>query len=153
MSTPIRSGRWCRGVLSLIGMKPTLLNVVKTRGRITAMLAWKRAENGSRPCNGVQVVGGPKFNGFATTERLPGSTDYNSVHVQNYIDALQGEEATARTLTNGRYPNILKALASGDPTAICTSIANSPWGTGLGALNTLPYVQSNRRAERLRLIG
>src|SRR5258706_5009461 len=127
MSTPIESGAWCRGVLTGIGLGPTATNRRKTRRRVTAMLAWKRAENGARPCNGVPGEG-PAFNGFATTERMPGSTDYNSVPVQNYLDAQQGVDATVKTLENGRYQGILDALAGANSADICAAIADSQWG-------------------------
>jgi hypothetical protein len=47
----------------------------------------------------------------------PGSTDFNTfdgnLHVQNYPTAAEGAQATAQTLANGYYPQILAALKSG----------------------------------------
>ncbi len=54
-----------------------------------------------------------KWNLMASTMHMPGSTRFNSVGVQNYRSEDQGAEATARTLDNGRYPHIVKALRSG----------------------------------------
>ena len=47
----------------------------------------------------------------------PGSTDFNTfgggLHVQNYPNAAEGAQATAQTLANGWYPQILAALRAG----------------------------------------
>ena len=59
--------------------------------------------------------GTAKFNPLNTTQKVKGSTRYNSAGVQNYPTAAAGTTATRITLENGRYPDILKALRSGSP--------------------------------------
>jgi hypothetical protein len=83
--------------------------------------AWARAEGGDA-----------ENNPFNTTQEGFGSIgSYNSVGVQRYGDPLQGLKATATTLQNGRYGNILQALKQGtDPMAMAQALAASPWGTG-----------------------
>jgi hypothetical protein len=73
-----------------------------------------------------------QFNPMATTQKMPGSTQYNSVGVQNYTDAKTGAQATAQTLLNGHYPNIVAALRSGKGLCGNPSIASelSTWSGG-----------------------
>lgn len=81
---------------------------------------WSRAEGGDA-----------NNNPFNTTQPAPGAGDYNSVGVKHYISPMQGITATAQTLKNGRYGNILGALAQGtDPMAMAKALEASPWGTG-----------------------
>jgi cell wall-associated NlpC family hydrolase len=88
---------------------------------------WTRAEGG-----------GATNNPFNTTQ--PGFNaqgNYNSVGVKNYADPTSGIRATAATLKNGRYGNILAAMRTGDPHAMAQALANSPWGTGALVLKML----------------
>jgi hypothetical protein len=90
--------------------------------------AWRQAEGATAA-----------FNPFNTTQPMPGATKYNSVGVRNYKSAEDGIAATVKTLTNGRYPEILSKLKS-DAGAV--EIANSisdlkTWGTGAGVLRVL----------------
>jgi hypothetical protein len=54
-------------------------------------------------------------NPMASTQTAPGSTVYkhSSAGVQNYPTAAEGAEATAQTLADGWYPQILAALKAG----------------------------------------
>jgi hypothetical protein len=82
---------------------------------------WSRAEGGDADNNPFNTT----MPGFGTI----GS--YNSVGVKRYGNPMAGLQATAATLKNGRYGNILSALAQGtDPHAMAEALANSPWGTG-----------------------
>jgi hypothetical protein len=85
------------------------------------MKAWQQAEGT-----------GADFNPLATTQGgFSGSTDYNSVHVQNYKSYEDGLNANLRAINNGRYTNILDALGAGnDAMAVARAIKNSPWGSG-----------------------
>ncbi len=58
---------------------------------------------------------GAQNNPLDTTEQWPGSTDFNSAGVQNYPSKSAGASATATTLENGLYPDVLAALHTGDP--------------------------------------
>ena len=85
--------------------------------------AWARAEGGVA-----------NYNPLNTTEPWPEATDYNSAGVKNYPTGAAGIAATAATLTNGRYPGILRDLRAGvlKAEAIVTRNASEfdTWGTG-----------------------
>jgi hypothetical protein len=97
--------------------------------------------------------GGARFNPFNTTLRMPGSTNYNSVGVQNYVTAAQGVEATVKTLKeNGHgYEKIRKLLrANGSAAEILKAIGASDWGTsGTVALAVLEDIQHSRKPNTL----
>lgn len=81
--------------------------------------------------------GGAKHNPFNTTEPMPGSTKYNSVGVQNYLNRDQGVTATVNTLKQKQYANLLTAMRSNaDPYYLAVMIGIGPWGT-----NTLLFVK------------
>lgn len=104
---------WGQAFCQRLGVPASLQNDLFFR-------AWAQAEGGNAA-----------YNPFNTTQRMPGSTSYNSTGVQNYVSAAQGFEATVKTIQNGQYNNILSALAVGT-SAKNTALAlkNSPWGTG-----------------------
>ena len=61
-----------------------------------------------------------------------------SVGVKKYLTYADGMNATLKTITNGRYGNILAALASGaSALAVGHAIEAGPWGTGGGTLRVL----------------
>jgi len=100
--------------------------------RINALVAWQTAEGTTA-----------RFNPLATTLKRPGSTDYNTTHVQNYANLSQGLEATRHTLdfTPGYgYEHIVSAIIAGAPAHdILLAVAQSGWGTGFWRL---PYFHS-----------
>lgn len=150
-------GQFCRGVLRELGYRFAPWTALRTRRRVTFMLAWGRGEFGSKPCDGVPDQGA-RYNLFATTRDVPGSTWYNTfgegLHVRNYPDAATGELAIADTLRNGNYPGILAAIADGrSADAMAAALAASPWGTGDNAVAALPTVRRHRREEWTRPIG
>jgi hypothetical protein len=104
-ATPVDSSEkaFISAVLADMGAPATTANV-------NSIAAWFPHEFPSWPPSA-------QFNPMATTQQMPGSTQYNSAGVQNYPDAKTGATATAQTLTNGKYPNIVKALRAG--TGIC----------------------------------
>jgi hypothetical protein len=67
--------------------------------------------------------GGGLNNPLNTTLRQPGSTPLkgNSAGVQNYTSFIQGVDATALTIGNGFYPDIVAALGTGNANAIDAS--------------------------------
>jgi hypothetical protein len=112
--------QFARDVLSGIGAPTTAEN-------IRAMKAWALAE-------GTKA----QFNPLATTRKGSNTTDFNSVGVKNYPSYQDGVAATIGTLKNGRYPNILAALAQGNSAeGVGLAVAQSPWGTGQGVLRVL----------------
>lgn len=86
---------WARAELRTIGAPRTPANV-------SSLVAWQNREGG-----------GGANNPLNSTEPAPGATVFNSVGVRNYPDAATGVAATAVTLRNGNYGDILSALASG----------------------------------------
>jgi hypothetical protein len=107
---------WIKAFLTAIGAPQTTAN-------INSLAAWMRHEFGSWPPSA-------KNNPFATTEPMPGSTQFNSVGVQNYASAADGVSANATTITNGRYSSIVNALKAG--TGICGGNYASEFSTWSG---------------------
>lgn len=85
-------------VLAAIGAPPTAAN-------LHSMDAWRTHETPWPP-----VAANNPLN---TTQQMTGATDYNSVGVKNYPSALEGVTATAATLLNGNYGDVVAALRSG----------------------------------------
>ncbi|MCZ7525879.1 MAG: hypothetical protein M5U14_05495 [Acidimicrobiia bacterium] len=112
--------RFARDLLARLGMPATTENV-------RAVVAWARAEGTSAA-----------FNPLATTQGMPGATDFNAVGVKSYASYRDGLDATVRTLRNGRYDEVLAALRDGTSAeAVARAVAASPWGTGEGVLRVL----------------
>jgi peptidoglycan hydrolase CwlO-like protein len=74
------------------------------------------------------------WNPLADTLPMPGSTDFNSVGVQNYVSLDQGLQAVRTTLTNGPtlgYPAIVSRLRScADAMTTAEAIRASAWCRG-----------------------
>lgn len=112
--------QFAQDLLGRLGMPQTAENA-------RAIVAWARAE-------GTDAANNP----LATTQSWDGDSRFNSVGVRNYASYEDGIEASVRTLRNGRYGNILAALAAGNSAdAVARAIADSPWGTGDGVLRVL----------------
>ena len=96
-----------------------------SQANINSLASWFKREFAQWPPNATN-------NPMATTQKMPGSTQYNSVGVQNYSDAKTGAQATATTLQNGHYPNIVRALQSGVGLCGNSSISGelSTWSGG-----------------------
>lgn len=113
------------------------INAPRLRRNLWALVAWMQAEGGNA-----------RFNPLNTTLKMPGSTDYNSVGVQNYVTLDQGLEATVRTLTYGAEHNLFGYRPIRRRLRLCrfaaytlTAVENSAWGTGGLALQCLPGVK------------
>lgn len=95
------------------------LNLPVTEENLKFLNAWQQAEGGSDD------------NPFNTTQDADGATNFNSVGVKRYPSIDVGLDATAETLTNGYYNNILASLQQGNSaSASADALAQSPWGTG-----------------------
>ncbi len=95
------------------------LNLPVTEENLKFLNAWQHAEGGSDD------------NPFNTTQNAPGAENFNSVGVKRYPSIEVGLDATAQTLTNGMYGNILASLQQGNSASACAdALAQSPWGTG-----------------------
>ena len=120
---------WAIGLLHALGNSnpsPSVVNWV---------IAWSALETGGPP--------GASYNLLNTTQRENGSTNFNSVGVQNFPDFNTGVQANAQVLNNGRYPSLVQALRSNDISSLNTnSRINSElsiWGTGpkQGVISTM----------------
>jgi hypothetical protein len=106
---------WEAAVLALLGAPNTAANVKFLDG-------WQAYEGST--C---------RYNPLNTTLPYGGSTQCNSVGVQSYPSTSAGAQATAKTLTNGYYGDVVAALRSGDPfrysdpQAVASQITK--WGT------------------------
>lgn len=81
----------------------------------------------------MQSEGGDAlFNPLNTTKKMPGSTDFNSVHVQNYTSIDQGFEAVISTLRekHHRYGPIRRRLRTNwFAASTIRAWGASEWGT------------------------
>lgn len=120
-STPASGSEadWITAVLSGVGAPSTGAN-------IDSLTDWISHES--------VFPGGPgkggQWNPLNTTQTEPGSTQYNSVGVQNYSDEQQGIQATIATLTNGNYSDILAMLRAGKGLKSGASAGLSKWSGG-----------------------
>jgi peptidoglycan hydrolase CwlO-like protein len=123
-------GAWATAFLGAIGAPVSHSNLV-------ALVAWQSAE-------GTDAT----YNPLATTYRMPGSTDFNSVGVQNYSSLAQGLDAIHRTLlaSGHGYEQILAALAaSADAMTTGQAINASDWchgcASGQYVIELIPVVE------------
>lgn len=114
-----------------------------TTANLIALHAWRVAEGSNA-----------KFNYLDTTQAAAGATDYNSVHVRNYPDLKTGVEATAQTLENGYYADILAAFHRGkDPFDVARAQHGlSIWGS-YGVDNVLAQWRSRIDALGAKVLG
>jgi hypothetical protein len=83
----------------------------------------------------IQEFTQASWNPLATTHRMNGSTDFNSVGVQNYVSLEQGLQATKETIDHGwdvyGYGAIVRSLRACAPAlATAHEIAASSWCPG-----------------------
>jgi hypothetical protein len=83
----------------------------------------------------VQEFTQAAWNPLATTHRMPGSTSFNSVGVQNFVSLAQGLQATEETIEHGwsvyGYGAIVSSLrACASALATAHAIAASSWCPG-----------------------
>lgn len=114
----MKRGEWAKSLLGALG------NTNPDAKTINFVASWTLGENTAA-----------QYNPLATTQGMPGATDFNFVGVKNYISHEQGIEATIKTLQNGYYPHILHGLQTNDPEEAVNAIELGIWGTGLGFTN------------------
>jgi len=124
-------GQFARALLPRLGAQVTTHN---TR----ALMAWMQAEGDAG-----------RFNPLNTTKKMPGSTNFNGVGVQNYASFEDGVQATADTLNYGAkrglygYHAIRHCLRINAPARrTLRAVERSEWGTGGLALLCLPLVSA-----------
>jgi len=113
----ISYGKWAEAFLQVMGAPRCHANLVVT-------IAWQAQE-------GTQAA----WNPLATTHRMDGSSNFNSVGVQNYRTLAQGLEATKETIDNGwetyGYGAIVRSMRDcADPLDTARAIAASSWCSG-----------------------
>ena len=127
-------GRWGELFLQMAGA-PTC------RNNLVVVAAWQAAE-------GTLAA----WNPLATTHRMPGSTSFNSVGVQDFMSLRQGLQGTWETIRNGwdvyRYGAIVRSLrACARPMTTARAINASSWCPGctggMYVLNVVPHVQED----------
>ena len=118
-------GQFATDVLHAIG------NNNPTPQTVDWVVAWSLAETG-HPSGSYQ---GASYNLLNTTQPASGATDFNSIGVKNYTSYSQGVNATAQTLENGYYTDLLAALRTNDDAALGFG-SNSPTLGILHNLNT-----------------
>lgn len=115
---------WGQEFCRRLGAPPSLQNQLYFR-------AWAQAEGGNAANNPFNCV-----------TPMPGSTDYNSIHVQNYVDIEQGLAATVKTITSTNpvynYPPLLESIIRGySAMENAQALSHTHWGTASGTLNVL----------------
>jgi peptidoglycan hydrolase CwlO-like protein len=112
----ISYGAWAGSFLRTMGAP-------SCRSNLVALVAWQYSEF-------TQA----SWNPLADTLPMPGSSDFNSVGVQDYVSLDQGLQAVRHTLTNGPslgYPAIVSALRDcADAMTTARAINASAWCRG-----------------------
>jgi len=80
------------------------LGAPSTVGNLLFIKAWRQMEGG-----------GATYNPFNSTLKKGSPSNYNTYNVQNYFSVADGVSATVSTLTNGFYPNVVRAFKKGIP--------------------------------------
>jgi hypothetical protein len=71
-----------------------------------------------------------RYNPLADERKMRGSTNFNSVGVQNYRSLTQGVEAITATLKLPQHSDILRRLRTfAIATTTLTAVSNGTWGT------------------------
>ena len=108
---------WRKALLRNLGYKPTNPN-------LRFLDTWQRWEGG-------HTNNDARFNWLNTTKDAPGAIgSINSVGVKKFNSFQNGIRATAATLRNGRYKDILGALSSGNPYKFNPSAGLQTWVSG-----------------------
>lgn len=103
---------WIQKLCVLLSI-PGWLNGVYPHQVMRLFTAWQQAEGGTA-----------EFDPLNTTDHVTDSsgawqgTDYNGVHVANYTTPFHGIVATAATLLNGNYDQLVAALRTVETTGI-----------------------------------
>lgn len=110
--TPTSKYQWAVALIQALGGTPT-------PGIVNLVVAWIDKEGTKAAWNPLAITG-------------PGGT-FNSVGVENFTSFTQGVQATAQFLQNGRYPNIVNAIRTGDPSLALAHLNEfDTWGGSAG---------------------
>jgi hypothetical protein len=114
-----------------------------TQSNIDFLNGWSKSE-------GTKAT----WNPLATT--MGHSTgDFNSQGVQNFGSLEEGADFTARTITNGRYPTILKTLQGGDASKYSTREQGDTQTSDVGDIRSKAYKteEAAKAGGHLRITG
>lgn len=101
-------------------------------GTLSVLRALALKESGPPSKNNMDSASWNPFN--TTIPGPPGTTKFNSIPVRNYPSRAAGVDATVRTLKQGYYKNVVKALQRSSPEAAIAALVASPWsGSNYGA--------------------
>jgi Peptidase family M23 len=126
--------QYCKAVLNSIG------NNSPSTGTINWMVNWSAQEDNAVVQN--------KHNLFNTTQPEPGSHGGGSQgNIMYYTSFTQGVQATATTLKNGLYPELLRDLQTNNTAALAAGSAQlqkdlRTWGTGYNSWYSNPPATS-----------
>lgn len=120
--------QWCATLLSMI-------NITETNANMQIMYAWTLAEGGAGP-QWNTANNNANYNPLGATQGMPGHSATvvggaaAGAGVQTYDSWAVGLVATAKTITNGDYGDLLAALQAGNASAfVGSSELTSTWGT------------------------
>lgn len=104
MGTSLNKRQWAIDFLHNIG------NPSPSAVCVNFVHAWEEMESGAEDFSPAN------WNPLNTTQRMPGSTNFNSAGVQNFTDYNEGIQANSIVLRNGLYPTLLHVLGgNGNP--------------------------------------
>jgi hypothetical protein len=108
---------WALALLARLG------NDAPTADTVAFLEAWQAEENTTA-----------QFNPLATSQDMPGATQFNSSHVKNYQSYADGIEATVRTFQYDYpgYADVLEGLRTNDPARALAGLTASPWAEEAG---------------------
>lgn len=109
---------WIPNVLLAVGAPFSADN----RDFLNAWWAWEGGNGGPNK----NIYPSAKYNWLNSMTPVLGSSNFNSVGVQNYPTYLQGIYATVKTLKDPKYYNLLHALKAGNP-------MSTSWRKGVSA--------------------
>ncbi|WP_028058416.1 hypothetical protein [Candidatus Solirubrobacter pratensis] len=121
---------WAAALLKSLGIQ-------QNNDNMQALVGWEKAEGG-------HWINDARYNPLNTTEPMPGAGNTGlQGDIKIYTSWSQGLQATVKTLNNGRYGAILKALKNGSVPDIASAIASTPWNPGgypalFAAMNAAP---------------
>lgn len=111
---------------------------------VNTFIGWANAEGGTN---------WQRNNPLNTTEGAGATSTFNSAGVKGYPTTRAGIQATVKTLKNGYYGGIIQGFRQSNPGAVGNAIANSPWGTGALAKQTIAAAQGGKVAPGLGSAG
>lgn len=98
------------------------LNLPVTANNVAALVAAQKLEGG-------MMANAAAYNPLNTTLKMPGSYAVTPVGVQAYVSWEQGIDATAASLANGLYKDVLADLANNaPPDTTLHDLQMGPWG-------------------------